>query len=56
MINTVRSFRFVVTLTLSIACAMLAAVWPGWLNTLRAQGYYYVPAVTNPISPGPIQP
>jgi hypothetical protein len=54
MINTVRSFRFVVTLTLSIACAMLAAVWPGWLNTLRAQGYYYVPAVTNPINPGPI--
>ena len=55
MINTVKSFRFLVTLTLSIACAALAVVWPGWLNALRAQGYYYVPPVENPINPGPIQ-
>jgi hypothetical protein len=29
-----------VTLTLSIACATLAVMWPGWLTAFRAEGYY----------------
>ena len=46
MRGTVKSFRVVVTLTLSIACAVLAVGWPGWLTDFRAEGYYPPPPVT----------
>jgi outer membrane autotransporter protein len=35
-----RSFRVVMMLTLSLACAALAVLWPGWLTSLRAQTGY----------------
>ena len=43
MHSTLKSLRVLVTLTLSIGCAILAVTWPGWLTELRAQGYYLPP-------------
>ncbi len=48
MRSTLKSFRVLVTLTLSIACAILAVVWPGWLTDFRAEGYYS----SQPLTPG----
>lgn len=36
------SLRSVVTVTLGIACLVLAIAWPGWMTELRAQGYYHI--------------
>lgn len=46
MPGTLRSFRVLVTLTLSIACSILVVVWPGWLTDLRAQGYSSITKVS----------
>ena len=40
MTTMARSFRVAMMLTLSVACAALAVMWPGWLTSLRAQTNY----------------
>lgn len=40
MAPVLRLLRVTMMLTLSVACATLAVVWPGWLTALRAQTGY----------------
>jgi outer membrane autotransporter protein len=40
MTTMARSFRVAMMLALSVSCAALAVMWPGWLTSLRAQTYY----------------